>query len=227
MEWVGTNVGLIWGLALSQIWLSIPPILIGFVLSVPLGYLANRNRLASSLLLSLGGILYTIPSLALFVAIPIVIGTSLLDPINVVVALTIYAVAIMVRTAAGAFAAVPRSVQDSATAVGFSRWQRFVTVDFPLAGPVLLAGLRVVSVSTVSLVSVGAVIGTSSLGFLFTDGFQRNFFTEIWTGIIGTIIIAAIFDLLLLLVGRITMPWNRRGRGAGRSVPRSVAAVTA
>jgi osmoprotectant transport system permease protein len=211
--WVWTNFGMIWGLTLNQIWLSVLPIVIGFVLSIPLGYAASRSRIARSILLSVGGILYTIPSLALFLVIPVIIGTSLLDPTNVVVALTIYAIAVMVRSSADAFAAVPEPVQDSATAVGFSAGQRFFAVDLPLAGPVLLAGIRVVSVSTVSLVSVGSVIGVSSLGFLFTDGFQRSFFTEIWTGIVGTIIIAAVFDLIIVLVGRALMPWNRRSAG--------------
>jgi osmoprotectant transport system permease protein len=210
MSWVWTNFDMIWGLTLSQIWLSVIPIVVGFLLSIPLGYAASRSKAARSFLLSAGGILYTIPSLALFVSIPVVIGTSLLDPTNVVIALTIYSVAIMVRSSADAFASVPEPVQDSATAVGFSGWQRFFAVELPLAGPVLLAGIRVVSVSTVSLVSVGSVIGVSSLGFLFTDGFQRNFFTEVWTGIVGTVIIAAVFDLLLVLIGRLAMPWNRR-----------------
>lgn len=221
MIWVWTNFDLIWGLALAHIWLSVFPIVIGFVLSIPLGYLANRNALARSILLSTGGILYTIPSLALFIIIPVIIGTSLLDPINVVIALTIYAIAIMVRSSTDAFASVSAPVQDSATSVGFSAVQRFFTVDLPLAGPVLLAGIRVVSVSTVSLVSVGAVTGISSLGFLFTDGFQRSFYTEIWAGIIGTIIIAAVFDIVLVLAARALMPWGqvsrrRPGRAASR-----------
>ena len=210
MEWVWTNFGLIWGLTLSHVWLSVLPIVIGFAVSIPLGYLASRSRVARSLLLSVGGILYTIPSLALFIIIPVVIGTSILDPINVIVALAIYAVAIMVRSSADAFASVPEPVQDSATAVGFSSAQRFFAVDFPLAGPVLLAGIRVVSVSTVSLVSIGSLIGVSSLGFLFTDGFQRDFYTEIWAGIVGTLVIAAVFDVALVLIGRLLMPWNRR-----------------
>lgn len=210
MGWVWTNFGLIWGLTLSQIWLSVFPIVLGFVVSIPLGYLASRSRTARSILLGFGGILYTIPSLALFIVIPVVIGTSLLDPINVIIALTIYAVAIMVRSSADAFASVSAAVQDSATSVGFSAWQRFFGVELPLAGPVLLAGIRVVSVSTVSLASVGSVIGVSSLGFLFTDGFQRSFFTEIWAGIIGTLIIAAVFDVLLVRISRVLMPWNVR-----------------
>jgi osmoprotectant transport system permease protein len=210
MQWVWTNFDMIWSLTLAHIGLSIIPIVAGFMMSIPLGYAASRSRVARSVLLSVGGILYTIPSLALFFAIPAIIGTSLLDPLNVVIALTIYAVAIMIRTATDAFASVPADVQESARAVGFSRAQQFFTVDLPLAGPVLLAGVRVVSVSTVSLVSVGALIGVSSLGSLFTQGFGIDFPTEIWVGIIGTLLIAAVYDVIIVAVAALLLPWNRR-----------------
>ncbi len=210
MQWVWTNFDTIWSLTLAHVGLSVIPIVVGFVVSIPLGYAASRSRVARSVLLTVGGILYTIPSLALFVAIPVIIGGAILDPKNVVIALTIYAVAIMVRTAADAFASVPSDVQDSATAVGFSGVQRFFAVDLPLAGPVLLAGIRVVSVSTVSLLSIGAIIGVSNLGSLFTDGFQRNFYTEIWVGLVAILLIAAVFDVILVVIARILLPWNRR-----------------
>ncbi|MES2171071.1 MAG: ABC transporter permease subunit [Actinomycetota bacterium] len=210
MQWVWTNFDKIWGLTLAHVGLSVIPIVAGFILSIPLGYAASRSRVARSILLSVGGILYTIPSLALFFTIPVILGTSLLDPINVVVALTVYAVAIMIRTATDAFVSVPADVQDSARAVGFSRAQQFFAVDLPLAGPVLLAGVRVVSVSTVSLVSVGALIGVSSLGSLFTDGFGNGNLPEIWAGIVGTLVIAAVYDILIIAVARLLMPWNRR-----------------
>ncbi|MHB1173475.1 MAG: ABC transporter permease [Lacisediminihabitans sp.] len=190
--------------------LSVIPVVVGFILSIPLGWLASRYRIARSILLSVGGILYTIPSLALFITLPIVLGTGILDPANVVVALSIYAVAIMVRSGADAFASVPAEVQDSATAIGFSPLQRFLSVDLPLAGPVLLAGVRVVSVSTVSLVTVGSVIGVSTLGNLFLDGFQRFFFEEIITGIVAVLVVAIVFDGALAALGRLAMPWNRR-----------------
>ena len=210
MAWVWTNFDKIWGLTVAHIGLSVIPIVLGFILSIPLGYAASRSRVARSILLSTAGILYTIPSLAFFLAIPAIIGTSILDPVNVVIALTVYAVAVMVRTATDAFASVPPDVQDSARAMGYSRAQQFFGVDLPLAGPVLLAGVRVVSVSTVSLVSVGVLIGVSSLGSLFTEGFGIAFYTEIWTGIVGTLIIAGVFDVVIVVIARIVMPWNRR-----------------
>jgi osmoprotectant transport system permease protein len=210
MDWVWSNFDQIWALTLSHIVLSVLPVVVGFVLSVPLGWLASRYQITRSILLLASGILYTIPSLALFVVLPAVLGTGILDPTNVVVALSIYAVAIMVRSAADAFASVPIEVQDSATAMGFSPLQRFLAVDLPLAGPVLLAGVRVVSVSTVSLVTVGSLIGVSTLGNLFLDGFQRSFFEEIITGIVAVLLVAIIFDTGLVLIGRLAMPWNRR-----------------
>jgi osmoprotectant transport system permease protein len=210
MAWVLNNLDQIWALILSHVLLCAIPMVVGFILSIPIGWLANRYRLARSILLSLGGILYTIPSLALFITLPIVLGTGILDPANVVVALSIYAVAIMVRSAADAFAAVPVEVKDSATAVGFSSLRRFFSIDLPLAGPVLLAGVRVVAVSTVSLVTVGSLIGVSTLGNLFLDGFQRSFQAEIITGIVAVMLVASIFDGLLVLLGRLAMPWNRR-----------------
>jgi len=210
MQWVWTNFDMIWSLTLAHIGLSVIPIVVGFAVSIPLGYAASRSRVARSILLSVGGILYTIPSLALFFAIPAIIGTSILDPINVVIALTVYAVAIMIRTATDAFASVPADVQDSARAVGFSRVQQFFAVDLPLAGTVLLAGVRVVSVSTVSLLTVGTLIGVSTLGTLFTAGFGIDFYTEIWAGIVATLLIAAVYDVIIVGVARALMPWNRR-----------------
>jgi osmoprotectant transport system permease protein len=210
MAWVWSNFDQIWALTLSHVVLSVIPLVVGFILSVPLGWLASRYQITRSILLLASGILYTIPSLALFAVLPAVLGTGILDPTNVVVALSIYAVAIMVRSAADAFASVPVEVQDSATAMGFSPLQRFLAVDLPLAGPVLLAGVRVVSVSTVSLVTVGSLIGVSTLGNLFLDGFQRSFFEETITGIMAVLAVAISFDAVLVLIGRFAMPWNRR-----------------
>ena len=208
--WIGSNLGLIGGRILEHLALTAPPIVIGLVLSIPLGYAASRSKVARSILLSVGGILYTIPSIALLVLVPVVFVLPILNPANLVFTLSIYAVAIMVRSAADAFASVPGDVRSSATAIGFSGWQRFFSVELPLAGPVLLAGIRVVSVSTVSLASVGALIGTDQLGSFFTDAFQRNFPTEAIVGIVAIVLIAAAYDIILSRVGRLVMPWNRK-----------------
>ncbi|MBM7472645.1 osmoprotectant transport system permease protein [Subtercola frigoramans] len=226
---MANNFGLIWGLTLDHIALAVPPIILGLIISIPLGWLANRYHASRGILLTVSGLLYTIPSLPLFIALPALLGTGILDPVNVVVGLTIYAVALMVRSVADALAAVDPGVTQAATAMGYSTWGRFWHVEFPLAGPVLLAGLRVVSVSTVSLVSIGSVIGVSSLGYLFLNGLQRNIVAEVASGIVATLVIAVVFDIILVLAGRLLMPWNRadpkvNARARERAV---VGAVTA
>ena len=198
-------------------WLSLIPIVLGFLIALPIGWYASRHRRLRGILLSLGSVLYTIPSVALFVLLPVVIGTNYLDPINVVIALTMYAVAIMVRSATDAFSSVSLAVLDAATANGFAATGRALRVELPLAGPVLLAGLRVVAVSTVSLVSVGALTGVSNLGSLFTDGFQRGYNSEIFTGMLLIVIIAVLLDGLLVVAGRLLMPWSAIAQPQGAS----------
>lgn len=217
MTWVLANIEQILSLTRDHILLSVPPILLGFVFAVPIGWLAHRYRVSRGVLLTVCGLLYTIPSLALIVAMPTVLGTQILNPANLIVTLTIYAVALMVRTATDAFDAVSGDVTQSATAVGFDGWRRFWQVQLPLAGPVLLAGLRVVSTSTVSLVTLGALVGMSGLGYFFTNGYQRQFPTEVLTGIVGTVLIAVLFDALLVLAGRMLLPWARVDAAARRN----------
>jgi len=153
--------------------------------------------------------LYTIPSLALLVILPPIIGVSVLSATNVIIALSIYAVALMVRSTTDALDSVDADIIQSATAVGYSSWRRFWLVEFPIAGPVLLAGIRVVAVSTVSLVTIGAFVGVRSLGYLFINGLQRSIPLEILSGIVMTVVIALVFDRLLVLLGRVLMPWTR------------------
>jgi osmoprotectant transport system permease protein len=208
MQWVGNNLGLVAELTLAHIALSIPPIVLGGLLSIPIGWLAFRFPAWRGSVLGVVGVLYTIPSLALFVLLPPLFGFPILSELNVIVALVIYAVAIMVRSVSDGFASIDAGSLRAATAVGYGPWQRFFQVELPLAGPVLLAGLRVVSVSTVSLVTVGVLVGVKSLGYLFTDGFQRRIEAEIVTGIVMTLVVALIFDVLLLALGRALMPWS-------------------
>ncbi len=209
MVWLWQNLELVLGLTLDHARLSVAPVLVSLIASIPLGWVAAQSRVLRFILLSLGGILFTIPSIALFVVLPVILGTRILDEINVVVALCIYGVAVMVRGSADAFAAVSRDVLNSSTALGFSRWGRFWSVELPLAGPVLLASIRVVSVTTVSLLSVGSLIGVTTLGYLFLNGYQRTFPTEVLIGIAFTVIVALVFDAVIVLVGRVLMPWNR------------------
>jgi osmoprotectant transport system permease protein len=209
MSWVANNTDLIIRLTLDHIWLSLIPIVLGALIAIPLGWVAYRYQAIRGGLLTSVGIVYTIPSLALFVLLPPLLGLPFLSPASVIIALTLYAVAIMVRSAADAFVSVDPSVLRSATALGYESWQRVLFVELPLAGPVIIAGLRVVAVSTVSLVTVGVLVGVQSLGYFFTDGFQRRIEAEILTGIVMTVLVAVVFDLILVGIGRLLMPWAK------------------
>lgn len=222
MSWVADNLGRILELTLVHLQQSVVPIVLGFALSVPLGWIAWRYRLVRGPIIAITGLLYTIPSLALLILLPATLGYSAISPANLVTALTIYAVAILVRAVADGLDSVDEDVRQSATAVGYGPVRRFLAVEFPLAGPVILAGLRVTAVSTISLATVGILIGVQNLGYLFTDGLQRRIIAEVLAGVVAVVVIALLVDLLLLLAGRALMPWTR---AAGRVAAPSPAAT--
>ncbi|MCU1507654.1 MAG: transporter permease [Microbacteriaceae bacterium] len=227
MNWLFNNLDVIGSAIVAHLATALPAIVLSFVLSIPIGWLANRFGWSRGFLLTVCALLYAIPSLPLFILLPLVIGTGLRDSINVVISMTIYGIALMARSTADGLASVDADVRQSATAMGFSPWSRFWRVELPLAGPVLLAGLRVVSVSTISLTTVGAVLGIESLGSLFTDGFQRNIPLEILTGIVLTIAMALVIDLLIVLLGRALMPWTRPVSAHSRAIRAARDAVVA
>ncbi|MCK2035160.1 ABC transporter permease subunit [Microbacterium sp. SSW1-49] len=226
MNWVTDNLGLILDLTLVHLRQSIIPIVLGFVLSLPLGWVAWRYRLVRGPIIVLTGLLYTIPSLALLILLPTVAGYSARSEANLMVALTIYAIAILVRAVSDGLDSVDDDVRQAATATGFASFRRFWTVEFPLAGPVILAGLRVTAVSTISLATVGILIGVSNLGYLFTNGLDRRIIAEVFAGVIAVVVIALILDLILLLIGRALMPWTTAASRvtASRAVPVRAAA---
>jgi osmoprotectant transport system permease protein len=214
VNWVWVNLDLVAGRTLDHLVLTVPPIILTFLIAVPLGTIAHRYRATRGVILTAGGLLYAVPSLPLFIMLPAIVGTSIRSPLNLIIALTLYGIALMVRVVADALASVDTGVRQSAIGVGFSPGSVFWRVDLPLAGPVLLAGMRVVAVSTVSLATVGAVIGVQSLGSLFTDGFQRGIQEEIVAGIVATVLLAVLFDAALVGLGRLLMPWQRVQAGA-------------
>ena len=214
MDWIGSHLDDIWSLTVQHAWLSAVPTLLGLLVSIPLGWMARRWSWAYVPLVAGTGLLYTIPSLAMFILMPLVLGTLVLDPLNVVVAMTLYTVALLTRTVADALASVPDDVVAAARAMGFGGVRRFLTVDLPLATPVIGAGMRVAAVSNVSIVSVAALIGVPQLGSLFTDGFQRDFLDPIIAGIVACVVLALVFDLVIVLVVRFLTPWARAGGGA-------------
>jgi osmoprotectant transport system permease protein len=205
-----THLDTAWTLAIVHLRLSLIPVLVGLVLAVPMGaFIWPRIGLRRMTTVT-ASIIFTIPSLALFVVLPLVIPTRILDEANVIIALTLYTTALLVRAVPEALDAVPPEVRDAATAVGYTRLSRMVKVELPLAIPVLVAGVRVISVTNISMVSVGSVIGIGGLGTWFTDGYQANKSDQIVGGIVAVFVLAIVVDILVMLVGRLMTPWARR-----------------
>lgn len=213
MTWVNDHWGDIFSLARSHVWLAGLPLLLGLLIALPLGWAARRWSRLYPVLISASGLLYTIPSLALFVMLPLFTGYGILSPVNVVIALSLYTLALLVRTVADGLGAVPDHVQNAATAMGYTRGKRFFAIELPLAVPVIAAGLRVAAVSNVSIVSVGTIIGVQQLGLLFSDGFNRDFYDPLVVGIIGCVALALLFDGIIILVARVLTPWQRATGG--------------
>jgi osmoprotectant transport system permease protein len=211
-KWLSRNSDEIVNYLIAHIWIAGIPTVLGLVLAIPLGAMARRYRWLYAPLVTTAGLLYTIPSLALFIILPGLIGTKILDPLNVVVALTIYTVALMVRVVADALASIPDDVRAAATAMGYRPLRRLMLVELPIATPVIGAGLRVAAVSNVSLASVAAVIGVQQLGSLFTEGFQLDFFTPIIAGVVLCLLLAMVFDLIIVLSVKLATPWTRAVR---------------
>ena len=225
MRWLIDNIDTVLDLTRTHLYLSLLPLLIGLIIAVPVGSIVRGSQWARRLTLVVASIAFTIPSLALFVTVPLIAGLRILDPLNVVIALTVYSTALLVRAVPEALDSVPPDVVDAATAMGFGRFRRTVTVELPLALPVLTAGVRVVAVTNISLVSVGSVIGIGGLGQLFTQGYQRNFPDQILAGIIAIVVLALFFDAALYLVGRLLTPWARTRRSSGSRVVTERSAV--
>ncbi|OLT46465.1 ABC transporter permease [Saccharomonospora sp. CUA-673] len=199
----------LWSGLLEHCYLALVPIVLGVLLAIGAGWVGRMWPPIRPTLGVVANLVYTIPSLALFVVIPGIIGTTILDSINVVIALSLYTAALLVRPMLDALDAVPPAVTASATAMGYRPARRFFGVELPLAVPVLAAGVRVAAVSNISLVSVGALIGVGGLGRLFTDGFQREYYAPILVGVALTLLLALVVDLLLVLLRRVLTPWQR------------------
>ena len=209
MNWLTQNFALLGELTLQHLALALPAILAASLISVPIGWWANRSKRFGDTLLTALSLLYAIPSLPMLIIIPVIIGIALRSNTNMVIVLALYGIAVLVRQVADAFASLPTSVLEAADSLGYPVLRRFFEVELPLALPAILAGVRVVVVSTVSLVTVGAFIGVRSLGTLFTDGFQRGLISEVLSGLVATVLVALSLDALLVLLGWVTTPWTR------------------
>lgn len=211
MRWVESNWPLVLELAGTHLLQSVLPVILGLLISVPAARLAVARGWLKPLFVTGSSLLYTLPSLTLFVVLPLILGTRITSLVNVIVALTLYVIALLVRSCVDAFESLDKDVLRSATALGYRPVRRFFTVELPLAVPVMIAGLRVAMVSNISMVSVGAVIGIKSLGTLFTDGLRRDIIPEILAGIVATVLIAVVLDQLLRLLGHYLTRWRRAG----------------
>jgi osmoprotectant transport system permease protein len=198
-----------WLLTQIHLRLSLIPLVIGLAIAVPLGGFVQRRPRLRRLTTLAAGIVFTIPSLALFVVLPLIIPTRILDEANVMVALTLYTVALLVRAVPEALDAVPAEILDVATAIGYRRRTRMMKVQLPLALPVLTASIRVVAVTNISMVAVGSVIGIGGLGTWFTEGYQANKSSQIVAGIIAIFVLAVVVDTAIMVGGRLATPWRR------------------
>ena len=210
MNWLSGSWALIGELTLTHLTIAVPAIIASVLIAVPIGAWAQRSKGVGGAVLSFLTVLYAVPSLPLLIVIPVLSGIALRSRVNMVVVLTIYGIAVLIRQCAEAFAAVPVDVLESADALGMSRLRRFCTVELPLAVPVIVSGTRVVITSTVSLVTIGAFIGVRSLGTLFTDGFQRGLTVEVLAGLVMTIALALLLDALAVGLGVLMTPWRRK-----------------
>ncbi|KFX02921.1 ABC transporter permease [Pectobacterium betavasculorum] len=211
-DWLWAQSDKILNLLLWHCYLSVTPIVIGLLLAIPVGWAIYNMPKAKSIILNLFGLLYTVPSLALFVLLPPLLNTRILDPINVVVALTIYSFALLVRTVCDGLDSISTETRQSAFALGYKPMQQFLQIELPLAVPVIGSGLRVAVVSNVSIVSVAALIGVPQLGALFTQGFQLQFLTPIIAGIVLCIALAFALDSLVVIMTRALSRWQpKRG----------------
>jgi osmoprotectant transport system permease protein len=212
--WIQRNLAMIGSLLVDHIILSVLPVLIALVVSLPLGFLVFKTKRVANVILAFLGVIYSIPSLALFVMMPLILGTKILNPVNIIVALAIYSIALLVRSVVDGLRSVPASVKQSASAVGYGWLRRLFRVELPLAMPVIYAGLRVVTVSNIALVSVAVLIGSGALGKLFDLGFGSFFYTPIIVGLVLMLALALVADALILLIQRGTLPWFRKRRAA-------------
>ncbi len=214
--WLPRNVDKIAEATGQHLYLALLPVLVGLIISVPLGWAGSRWPAVRLVLVPLAGVLYTIPSLALITLVPLLLGTRIIDPLNIQVPLGIYTIALLVRSITDALLAVPADVTAAATAIGFRPTKRFLSVELPLAVPVIVAGLRVATVSAMSLTAVGALIGIGGLGGLITEGFRRNNAVEMVIAIGLIVVIALVIDALLLFTGKLVTPWTRARQGVSR-----------
>lgn len=212
--WVADHLDDIRADLLEHLRLTAIAVVVGFAIASVLSVVAIRWRWTYGPITWVTGILYTIPSLALFVLlIPVTgLGTTLTAEI----ALVGYTLLILVRNIVAGVDGVPPAVRDAADGMGYGRWRRLARVELPLAVPAIVAGVRIATVTTVGLVTVTALIGLGGLGDQIEAGLKRQFSTQVMVGAGLAVVLAVVLDLVLVLVERACTPWRRGGRSGDR-----------
>lgn len=206
-DWIARNRTMIWDLLVDNAVMGLLPALFGLLIALPAGVACARWRFLYQPTFGVLNVVYSLPSLAVFIVlIPI---TGLAERATVIIPLTWYALAVLIPAVVDGLTSVPDHVRQAAVAMGFRPLRRLVQVELPIAVPVVLAGLRVATVSSISLVSVGALIGRGGLGGLFITGWQLRFPTPIIVGIVLVVLLAVAADGLLVLAQRLLTPWAR------------------
>lgn len=192
---------------LQHLAISVIAVLVGLGLAFPLALVARRHQRLESSILGVSTGLYTIPSLALF---PLLVPFTGLSATTVVVGLALYALTVLVRAFLEGLRSVPAEVRESATGLGYSAAGRLFRIELPLALPVIMAGLRVATVSTVALTTVGTLVGHGGLGNLISDGVFTNFRAELLAACVLCVLLAMVLDVVVVLAQRALTPWTRR-----------------
>lgn len=204
--WVADNLGDIWAALAEHIVLTAVPVGLGFLLAFPMALASIRWPGLYSPLLGVAGILFSIPTLALFV---VMIPFTGLSKATAIVPLTLYTLLILLRNTVEGLKGVPVHVREAAEAMGYTRTRQLFRIELPLAVPVIVAGLRIATVNTIAYVAITALIGQGGLGNLFMDGFLRQFPTPLIVGLVLSVTLAVTADLGLLGVQRVLTPWQR------------------
>ncbi|WP_030456523.1 ABC transporter permease [Herbidospora cretacea] len=191
----------------NHVVMAFVPVIAGLLIAIPLGLACARYRWLYQPTVGIMNVVYSLPSLALF---SILLSVTGLTQTTVIIPLTLFSLAVLIPAVVDGMRSVPDHVRQSAVAMGFQPYRRLVSVELPIAVPVVLAGLRVAAVSSISLVSVGALIGQGGLGYLFIDGWQRQFYTPIVVGIVLVVALALVADLVIIAAQRLLTPWARR-----------------
>ena len=199
------------GATVEHILITIAAVALGVVIAFPLALLARRYPTMESSILGASTGIYTIPSLALF---PLLLPFTGLSPTTVVVGLALYALTILVRSMLEGFRAVPDEVRESAAGLGYGATRMLFRVELPLALPVIMAGLRVATVSTVALTTVGTLVSYGGLGNLISDGVQNDFKAELLAASVLCVVIAVVLDAIIVGVQWLSTPWTHGGAGS-------------